>query len=52
MEYTGANLFVKNIVEIIKEHKIIASIVWLVFMGFALRKLSKKIMIIILRKVF
>ena len=42
MEYTGANLFVKNIVEIIKEHKIIASIIWLVFMGFALRKLSKK----------
>ena len=42
MEYTGANLFVKNLVEIIKEHKLIASVVWLVFMGFALRKLAKK----------
>ncbi len=52
MEYTGANLFVKNIVEIIKEHKIIASIVWLVFMGFALRKLSKKDNDYYLRKAF
>tara|TARA_B100000900_G_C20095287_1_gene519730 strand:+ start:328 stop:504 length:177 start_codon:yes stop_codon:yes gene_type:complete len=42
MEYTGANLLVKNFVEVIKEHKLIASIVWLLFMGFALRKLSKK----------
>ena len=27
MEYTGANLLVKNLVEVIKEHKLIASIV-------------------------
>ena len=38
MEYTGANLLVKNLVEVIKEHKLIASIVWIIFMGFALRK--------------
>ncbi len=42
MEYTGANLFVKNLVEVIKEHKLIASIVWIIFMGFVLRKLAKK----------
>jgi len=42
MEYTGANLLIKNLVELIKEHKLIASIVWILFMGFALRKLAKK----------
>jgi len=42
MEYTGANLFVQNIVEIIKEHKLLASIAWIIIMGFILRRLAKK----------
>ena len=42
MEYTGANLFVQNIVEVVKEHKLLASIVWIIIMGFILRRLAKK----------
>jgi len=42
MEYTGANLFVQNIVEVFKEHKLLASIVWIIIMGIILRRLAKK----------
>ena len=42
MEYSGANLFVQNIVGVVKEHKLLASIAWIIIMGFILRRLAKK----------
>ena len=42
MEYSGANLLIQNIVGVVKEHKLLASIVWIIIMGFILRRLAKK----------
>lgn len=42
MEYSGANLFIQNIVGLVKEHKLLASIAWIIIMGLILRRLAKK----------
>jgi hypothetical protein len=42
MEYSGANLFIQNIVGVVKEHKLLASIAWIIIMGLILRRLAKK----------
>jgi len=42
MEYTGVSLFFQQSVQYITDHKIIASILWFIFMGFVLKKLAKK----------
>ena len=42
MEYSGANLIFKNIIDLIAQNKFYSSIVWIFIMAFLLWKLSKK----------
>ena len=42
MDYNTSNLFFQNIVQSIVENKLIAAVVWIVFMIFILRKIAKK----------
>jgi len=42
MEYSGANLIFKNIIDFIAQNKFYSSIVWIFIMAFLLWKLSKK----------
>lgn len=52
MEYTGASLFFQQLVQYVIEHKFISSIIWIIFMGLVLRKISKKDNEIYLKKSF
>ena len=42
MEYSGANLIFKNIIDFIAQNTFYSSIVWIFIMAFLLWKLSKK----------
>ena len=52
MVYNTSNLFFQNIVQSIAENKLIAAVVWIVFMIFILRKIAKKDYELILKKKF
>ncbi len=42
MEYTGVNLFVQQLVQMFIDNKIFAAVIWIIIMGFILRKIAKK----------
>ena len=52
MDYNTSNLFFQNIVQSIAENKLIAAVIWIVFMIFILRKIAKKDNELILKKKF
>ena len=52
MDYNTSNLFFQKIVQSIAENKLIAAVVWIVFMIFILRKIAKKDYELILKKKF
>tara|TARA_Y100001936_G_C15985005_1_gene618994 strand:+ start:1037 stop:1207 length:171 start_codon:yes stop_codon:yes gene_type:complete len=50
MDYTTTNLLFQNLVSAVLENRIIAGILWIIFMYFILRKIAKKDNDFILKK--
>ncbi|MDC3108932.1 hypothetical protein OA517_01070 [Alphaproteobacteria bacterium] len=42
MDYNTTNYFFQNLVSLVLENRLIAAVLWIVFMYFILRKIAKK----------